>query len=236
MAAHFLGQPATSIQEGRWWTTGSPELAVQAQVPQQRLGQGAHLAQGKIVGMEPPDIRCFIAVRSRRARRDGGIEDDDHVRRPVAVRIGHSVLGSTQDSEQGAEPECDPGLLLGLATGGQLGGFIRFDCATDCRPVPRVDDSDQKDPTVLVPGQDGYRRSRSSSFPTRCLSCFTKEDMATRPTYSSVPLDTPAPGCWRRLRSSRPGGPRTAPLTFGRYRPRRPAIVHTGPCPSAGAK
>ena len=86
-----------------------------------------------------------------------GIEDRYDVRRLVAVRIGHAVLGTAEDTEDLAQLDRDTGLLLGLSDGTVTRALIRFDRTADGGPVPRVDQADEEKASAVISRQDRRR-------------------------------------------------------------------------------
>ena len=98
-----------------------------------------------------------------------GIEDRHDVSRLVAVRIGHPVLGASEDAEDVAQFDCHSGLFLGLSDGPVTRTLIRFDRAADGGPVPGVDLADEEKASGVI-SRKHCRRSKQQEVMAHLVS------------------------------------------------------------------
>ena len=130
-----------------------PFSSGQPDVTKKRLGQLAHFADRQLVGLEPAHFGGLISVRSRRSLPHRRIEDRHDISRLVAVRIGHSVLGTSEDAKDVAQIDLDTGLLPGLSDGTVTGRLVWFDRTANGGPVPRIDEAHEKEASSVISRQ-----------------------------------------------------------------------------------
>ena len=71
------------------------------------------------------------------------IEDRHDIGRLVAVWIGHPIVRASEHAQDRAQLDADPCFFSGFSDGTVPRTFIRFDGATDRRPVARINETNE---------------------------------------------------------------------------------------------